>query len=132
MKTSSNDDFIRPVQEGTYLEESAAADELEPQACNVEVYEVDKEGHSGGVGSPFTPASTSGATNEPQKKTKKSNPDPFLTELQNISTSVACQNKPDAHEYFALPLCDPMRSIHPSKVLKMTKSILQAIEDWQE
>lgn len=130
--TSCNNDFIRPVNEVAYLDESGAADGPEPEACIVEVYEVDEEHQSGGVGSPFPPAFSSGATNEPQKKRKKSNPDPLLTELQNISSSVACQKKPDAHEYFALSLCDPMRSIYPSKVLRMRKNILQAIEDCQD
>lgn len=53
MKTSSNGDFIRPVQEGTYLYESAAADGPEPEACNVEVYKVDGEYHSGRGGKPI-------------------------------------------------------------------------------
>ncbi|XP_040069266.1 uncharacterized protein LOC120842296 [Ixodes scapularis] len=69
--TSCNNDFIRPVNEGAYLDESGAADGPEPEACIVEVYEVDEEHQSGGVGSPFPPAFSSGATNEPQKKKKK-------------------------------------------------------------
>uniref|UniRef100_A0A6B0UZI5 Putative alcohol dehydrogenase transcription factor myb/sant like protein n=1 Tax=Ixodes ricinus TaxID=34613 RepID=A0A6B0UZI5_IXORI len=64
MKTSTNDDFIRPVEEGTCLDESAATDGPEPVACIV-VVEVDEECHSGGVGSPFPPAFTSDASNEP-------------------------------------------------------------------